>query len=107
MICPWMRVDFKCVGGMAAAHTIACRRASVERAGLLVTDIEVLRLRHAETLKAWRQRFLAYRDNVQRIYDARFVRNLGVLPAAAEMAFREQALSVFQIQLTSVRASSP
>src|SRR6476661_614881 len=29
---------------------------AVERAGLLVTDIEILRLHYADTLKAWRQR---------------------------------------------------
>ena len=36
---------------------------AIEKAGLLVTDIEILRLHYAETLKAWRQRFLAHRDN--------------------------------------------
>src|SRR5207302_1408410 len=33
---------------------------AIERAGLLVTDIELLRLHYAETLKAWRKRFLAH-----------------------------------------------
>src|SRR5262249_34418491 len=37
---------------------------AIERAGLLVTDIEILRLHYAETLKAWRRRFLAHRDDV-------------------------------------------
>ena len=32
---------------------------SVERAGLLVTDIEILRLHYAMTLRHWRQRFRA------------------------------------------------
>ena len=32
---------------------------AIERAGLFVTDIEVLRLHYAETLKAWRARFCA------------------------------------------------
>ena len=47
---------------------------AIERAGLLVTDIEILRLHYAETLKAWRERFLAHREAVERLYDARFVR---------------------------------
>ena len=38
---------------------------AVERAGLLVTDIEILRLHYAETLKAWRERFVAYRDEIE------------------------------------------
>jgi cyclopropane-fatty-acyl-phospholipid synthase len=73
---------------------------AIERAGLLVTDIEILRLHYAETLKAWRQRFLAHREEVERIYDRRFVRMWEFYLAASEMAFREQALMVFQIQLT-------
>ena len=47
---------------------------AVERAGLLVTDIEILRLHYAETLKAWRERFLAHRDEAERLYDQRFTR---------------------------------
>jgi cyclopropane-fatty-acyl-phospholipid synthase len=72
---------------------------SIERAGLLVTDIEILRLHYAETLQAWRERFLAHRDEVERIYDQRFVRMWEFYLAASEMAFREQAMMVFQIQL--------
>ena len=49
-----------------------CRRSSAP--GLLVTDIEILRLHYAETLKAWRERFLAHREDAERLYDARFVR---------------------------------
>jgi len=80
---------------------------AVERAGLLVTDIEILRLHYAETLKAWRQRFLAHRGNVERIYDTRFVRMWEFYLAAAEMAFREQALMVMQIQLTKRQGVVP
>jgi len=72
----------------------------IEKYGLLVTDIEILRLHYAETLKAWRERFLAYRDEVERLYDQRFVRMWEFYLAAAEMAFREQDMMVFQIQLT-------
>ena len=73
---------------------------AVERAGLLVTDIEILRLHYAETLRAWRERFLAHREEAERIYDQRFVRMWEFYLAAAEMAFREQAMMVFQLQLT-------
>ena len=72
----------------------------IEKAGLLVTDIEILRLHYAETLKAWRERFLAHREEVERIYDQRFVRMWEFYLASSEMAFREQNLMVFQIQLT-------
>ena len=80
---------------------------AVERAGLLVTDIEILRLHYAETLKAWRERFLAHREEVERIYDQRFVRMWEFYLAASEMAFREQAMMVFQIQLTKRQGVVP
>jgi cyclopropane-fatty-acyl-phospholipid synthase len=73
---------------------------AVERAGLLVTDIEILRLHYAETLKAWRERFLAHREQAERIYDQCFVRMWEFYLAASEMAFREQNMMVFQLQLT-------
>jgi cyclopropane-fatty-acyl-phospholipid synthase len=80
---------------------------AVERAGLLVTDIEILRLHYAETLKAWRERFLAYSEEVGRLYDARFVRMWEFYLAASEMAFRQQAMMVFQLQLTKRQGVVP
>jgi cyclopropane-fatty-acyl-phospholipid synthase len=73
---------------------------SIERAGLLITDIEILRLHYAETLRAWRERFLAHREEAERIYDQRFVRMWEFYLAASEVAFREQAMMVMQVQLT-------
>ena len=80
---------------------------AVERAGLLITDIEILRLHYAETLKAWRERFLAHRENVEQLYDARFARMWEFYLAASEMAFREQAMMVFQLQLTKRQGVVP
>jgi cyclopropane-fatty-acyl-phospholipid synthase len=79
----------------------------IERAGLLVTDIEILRLHYAETLKAWRERFLAHRDGVERIYEPRFVRMWEFYLAASEMSFREQNMMVMQIQLTKRQGVVP
>jgi len=80
---------------------------AVERAGLLVTDLEILRLHYAETLKAWRERFLAHREQAERLYDERFVRMWEFYLAASEMAFREQAMMVFQMQLTKRQGIVP
>jgi cyclopropane-fatty-acyl-phospholipid synthase len=79
----------------------------IERAGLLVTDIEILRLHYAETLKAWRERFLAHQADVERIYDPRFVRMWEFYLAASEMTFREQNMMVMQIQLTKRQGVIP
>lgn len=72
---------------------------AIEQSGLLVTDVEVLRLHYAETARAWRERFDAHRAAVERLYDRRFVRMWEFYLAASEMAFREQAMMVLQIQL--------
>src|SRR5580692_6473585 len=80
---------------------------AVQRAGLLVSDVEILQLHYAETLKAWRERFLAHRDEVLRVYDQRFVRMWEFYLAASEMAFREQNMMVFQLQLTKRQGVVP
>lgn len=80
---------------------------AIERAGLLVTDIEILRLHYAETLKAWRERFLAHREDATRLYDPRFVRMWEFYLAASEMAFRDQDLMVFQIQMAKRQGIVP
>jgi len=80
---------------------------AVERAGLLVTDIEILRLHYAETLKAWRDRFLAHRDAAERIFDTRFVRMWEFYLACSEAAFRRQNMMVLQLQLTKRQGVVP
>ena len=72
----------------------------IEKSGLMVTDVEILRLHYAETLKNWRQRFQANREKAKAIYDERFCRMWEFYLAASEAAFRWQDLMVFQIQLT-------
>jgi cyclopropane-fatty-acyl-phospholipid synthase len=80
---------------------------AVERAGFLVTDIEILRLHYAETLKHWRERFLAHREDLEKVYDARFVRMWEFYLAASEMTFREQGMMVMQLQLTKRQGVVP
>jgi cyclopropane-fatty-acyl-phospholipid synthase len=80
---------------------------AVEQSGLLVTDIEILRLHYADTLKAWRERFLAHAQEIRRIYDERFLRMWEFYLAASEMAFREQNMMVFQIQLAKRQDAVP
>ncbi|NBJ10766.1 SAM-dependent methyltransferase [Microvirga arsenatis] len=72
---------------------------AIERAGLIVTDIEVLRLHYAYTLQAWRERFLAHREEVLKLYDERFCRMWECYLALSESAFRWQDAVVFQLQL--------
>ncbi|MEQ1754418.1 MAG: cyclopropane-fatty-acyl-phospholipid synthase family protein [Micropepsaceae bacterium] len=73
---------------------------AVERSGLIVTDIEILRLHYARTLAEWRRRFVANWHRARRLYDERFCRMWEFYLAGAEMAFRYQGQMVFQMQLT-------
>ena len=79
----------------------------IERAGLIVTDVEVLQLHYAETLKSWRERFLAHRDEVLRLYDQRFLRMWEFYLACSEMAFRRGNMVVFQIQMAKQKGAIP
>jgi cyclopropane-fatty-acyl-phospholipid synthase len=71
----------------------------IERAGLFVTDVEVLRLHYAFTLAEWRRRFVAARERIKAIYDERFCRMWEFYLAGSEIAFRRQGHVVFQIQM--------
>jgi cyclopropane-fatty-acyl-phospholipid synthase len=72
---------------------------AIERAGLIVTDVEVLRLHYAETLKEWRRRFKARWHEAAELYDERFCRMWEFYLAGAETGFRREGLVVFQVQL--------
>jgi cyclopropane-fatty-acyl-phospholipid synthase len=80
---------------------------AIERAGLLVCDIEILRLHYAETLKTWRERFMARREEAVQLYDERFARMWEFYLASSEMSFRKQNLMNFQIQLTKRQGVVP
>ncbi|HMK68717.1 MAG TPA: cyclopropane-fatty-acyl-phospholipid synthase family protein, partial [Stellaceae bacterium] len=60
----------------------------VERTKLWITDIEILRLHYAETLRAWRQRFNANRERIRALYDERFCRMWEFYLAGSETSFR-------------------
>lgn len=79
----------------------------IEKAGLIVTDVEILRLHYAWTLKIWRDRFMARRQEAATLYDERFCRMWEFYLAAAEAAFRYEDLVVFQIQIAKRNDSVP
>ncbi|HXP31773.1 MAG TPA: cyclopropane-fatty-acyl-phospholipid synthase family protein [Stellaceae bacterium] len=93
---PWIR-KYIFPGGYSPALSDVV--PVVERAGLWITDVEVLRLHYAETLKAWRERFLANRDKIRALYDERFCRMWEFYLAGSEIAFRYQGHINFQMQL--------
>ena len=101
---PWI-TKYIFPGGYIPALSEVTR--AIERAGLLVCDIEILRLHYAETLKAWRERFMARREEAVRLYDERFARMWEFYLACSEMSFRKQNMMNFQIQLTKRQGVVP
>lgn len=83
--------------------------SAIEKAGLWVTDIEVLRLHYAETLRHWRQRFQANREQIKQVsgYDERFCRMWEFYLAGCEVAFRYMNQMVFQIQIARRQDAVP
>ncbi len=71
----------------------------IEDTRLQLTDVEILRLHYAETLKAWRQRFTANREKIRSLYDERFCRMWEFYLSASEATFRYGGHVVFQIQM--------
>ena len=80
---------------------------AIEKAGLLVSDIEILPMHYAYTLRHWRERFMANRDKAIALYDERFARMWEFYLAASEMAFTHEAFHIFQIQIVKKRTAVP
>ena len=79
---------------------------AVEEAGLWITDIEILRLHYANTLREWRKRFLADPD-IPTMFDARFLRLWEFYLCGAELGFRYGGHMVFQIQVAKKVGALP
>jgi cyclopropane-fatty-acyl-phospholipid synthase len=93
---PWI-AKYIFPGGYAPA--LSEMLAVVEKEGLMVTDVEVLRLHYADTLRHWHARFVENIDKAREIYDERFCRMWRFYLVAAEMGFRDGRSTVFQVQL--------
>jgi cyclopropane-fatty-acyl-phospholipid synthase len=101
---PWL-VKHIFPGGYAPALSEPI--AEIERAGLWITDIEILRLHYAETLKHWHQRFQSNRDKVRSLYDERFCRMWEFYLQLCEVGYRRLNWMVFQIQIARSLATVP
>jgi cyclopropane-fatty-acyl-phospholipid synthase len=93
---PWLR-KYIFPGGYSPALSEVVPQA--ERARLWITDLEILRLHYAETLRQWRRRFNEHRDAIRALYDERFCRMWEMYLVGAELAFRRDGHLVFQMQL--------
>ncbi|MFL5242640.1 MAG: class I SAM-dependent methyltransferase [Gemmataceae bacterium] len=101
---PWLRKYI-----FPGAYTPALSEVfeAVERQGLWVSDVEILRLHYAETLREWRRRFETNRAEIASLYDERFCRMWEFYLVACEMVFRHGSGMVFHLQLTRRRDAVP
>ncbi|MCL6706138.1 cyclopropane-fatty-acyl-phospholipid synthase family protein [Pseudomonas sp. R2.Fl] len=79
----------------------------IEKAGLLVSDIEILPMHYAYTLRKWRERFLARKEEAIALYDERFLRMWEFYLAGSEMAFTHEKFFIFQMQIVKKRTAVP
>lgn len=92
-------------GGYSPALSEVFR--AVEQEKLVATDLEILRLHYAETLRHWRRRFEANRDAIAALYDERFTRLFELYLTGSEYSFRHLNHMVWQLQLTAHQAAAP
>ena len=79
----------------------------IENSGLIISDIEVLRLHYAHTLRHWKERFLSKKEEVLDMFDEKFFRMWEFYLASCEMAFKWGDQVVFQFQLSKDNISVP
>ena len=83
----------------AYVPTLSEMTPAIEKSGLYFSDIETLRIHYAETLRHWRERLYAHKNDVEKMYDARFFRMWDFYLTGSEVAFRQGELMITQIQI--------
>jgi cyclopropane-fatty-acyl-phospholipid synthase len=101
---PWLS-KYIFPGGYSPALSEVVPQA--ERARLWITDIEILRLHYAETLRQWRRRFAENREQIRQLYDERFCRMWELYLVGAEIAFRRSGHLVMQVQMAKAVDTVP
>jgi len=79
----------------------------IEKSGLIVSDIEVLRIHYAHTLRHWKERFVNNKDKVLKMFDEKFFRMFEFYLSSCEMAFKHGDQVVYQLQLTKTLNAAP
>ena len=79
----------------------------IEKSGLVITDMEVLRMHYSHTLRNWKERFLGKKEQVLAMFDEKFFRMWEFYLASCEMAFKWGDQVVFQFQLSKKLTSTP
>jgi cyclopropane-fatty-acyl-phospholipid synthase len=79
----------------------------IEKAGLVVSDIEVLKLHYSHTLRHWKENCIKNKEQIVKMFDERFFRMWEFYLAGCEIAFKWGDQVVYQFQLTKSYTSTP
>ena len=79
----------------------------IEKSGLIISDLEVLRMHYAHTLKNWKERCITNKSKITSMFDEKFFRMWEFYLASCEMVFKWGDQVVFQFQLTKDLTTAP
>jgi len=79
----------------------------IENSGLIISDVEVLRMHYSHTLRHWKERFLSNKNLILEKFDEKFIRMWEFYLASCEMVFKWGDLVVYQMQLSKDNTSVP
>ena len=79
----------------------------IEKSGLIISDLEVLRAHYAHTIRNWKDRFMSKKEQVLEMFDEKFFRMWEFYLVGCEMSFKWSDQVVFQFQLTRKLKATP
>ena len=79
----------------------------IENSGLIISDMEVLRMHYSHTLRLWKERVLSKKEQVLEMFDEKFFRMWEFYLTSCEMTFKWGDLVVFQLQLIKDTSTTP
>ena len=101
---PWIEKYIFPGGYIPALSEIVSK---IEKSGLSMTDVQILKFHYAETLKRWRYNFYDNIEKVREIYDEKFCRMWDFYLSSSQASFEESTLVVFQLQLSKDKKTVP
>ena len=79
----------------------------IEKSGLIISDIEVLRMHYSHTLRHWKERCISNKSKILEMFDEKFFRMWEFYLTSCELAFKWGVQVVFQFQLTKDLTTAP
>ena len=79
----------------------------IEKSGLIISDLEVLRMHYSHTLRNWKERCIKNKSKIIEMFDEKFFRMWEFYLTSCEIAFKWGDQVVFQFQLTKDYTTAP